>query len=170
MIDTGDDCNDYIESSVWRVKGTATNAAYTAGHNMMVIKGNGIQQIAFSTDNNCLYFRSSENGDIWNSWTKISYGIPDYYKSYSDLASLASALGVPVFSNIGESTTLSELQNGCYQLQQGQFATDGPSGLSSSTSTFMYLKTTNSELLFPIDASSNVWYSRYSNNNWIERS
>lgn len=39
------------------------------------------------------YFRFY-NGDVWSEWSTLSSNIPNFYKNYSDLNTLASALGV----------------------------------------------------------------------------
>ena len=50
-------------------------------------------------DGGRMFSRTYDNG--WSNWLTYSYDIPDFYKSYSDLASLANALGVGLFIKHG---------------------------------------------------------------------
>ena len=54
-------------------------------------------------DGGRMFSRTYDNG--WSNWLTYSYDIPDFYKSYSDLASLANALGVGLFIKRGSITS-----------------------------------------------------------------
>ena len=78
-------------------------------------------------------------------------------------------LGVVSFSIITQKgTVLKNLRKGIHTLQQGQYASDGPSEISSAEITYMYINTNWSEVLLPIDSTTTTWFSRYLDRSWVK--
>jgi len=72
---------------------------------------NAAHLVLYSLRDRCTYLRMKDGG-TWSSWQKIAADIPEFYKSYSDLSSLASALGV---TRIASVTDANDLPDGFYK-------------------------------------------------------
>lgn len=70
--------------------------------------------------NGILYTRTgNESSHEWSTWKTYSFDIPSFYKNYSDLASLASALGVHFGLSIMNVTLAADETIQLTTLQQG---------------------------------------------------
>ena len=78
---------------------------------LIVVKGSttsmnhmGVFQIVYDINGKGVFYREQWAVGTWNTWKKITTGIPDFYKNYADLRSLANALG-----GIGETGSLARI-------------------------------------------------------------
>lgn len=93
----GENIDNLVRFGQYAVSAGATGTKPTTGGLTLLVYGNTdyVAQLAIGVDNNKMYYRSKLNrtGQSWKTWMDVSTGIPDFYKNYADLASLASALG-----------------------------------------------------------------------------
>lgn len=122
----GSNWNEILDNGAYAVSNatTATGAPSGAyGWGTLVVTTSrdmgsycGIVQLYFeNTDEGIVWQRSKWlNTDEFRSWTKIITNIPSFYKNYSDLSSLASALGVFKFVNTITDDVLNCRHHGTY--------------------------------------------------------
>lgn len=104
----------------------AANAADNRGHNMMVISTKGVQQIAFTSDVNCIFYRVKFSGN-WLSWQKVSTDVPTFYKDYSSVRGFLNAGGVTASNTNGYLITTGESKS-IYVGDSGVFVVKRNSG------------------------------------------
>lgn len=102
---------------------------------LVVYNRNGrIVQMCFPTDvgaTSSPYIRNFNNGS-WTDWKEISIDIPSFYKSYSDLAALASALEVAQLKTQNDYTNIDSVHgnvnvNVAFTSTETQSAWESPS-------------------------------------------
>lgn len=135
----------------------------------------GISQMAYCADDNKMFYRISNISTTWGDWKEISTDIPTFYKDYSTLASLASAIiGVTPAEFSGD---LNDVPDGLgiYYQNSSSIITQmshKPSGMSSGEMQFINLAFQGYGIQFIIASNQDkIWYrTKHGSNgfrNWI---
>lgn len=75
----------------------------------------GVFQIVYDINGKGVFYREQWVVGTWNTWKKITTGIPDFYKDYANISSLANALGgLYQISVINNSCDVNSLGSGIY--------------------------------------------------------
>lgn len=110
------DFNDYTNNGHWAAQRSTSysNAPTTSFAGALYVENandddvNGVSQYAYNVDLGKLYYRFKWTGS-WGNWQEITADLPAFYKNYSDLSSLANALGA-----------LYHMFNYTYEIQAGE--------------------------------------------------
>lgn len=114
--------------------------------------------------------RHKYGSNSWTSWQHISVDMPTFYKNYSDLASLASALGV--LKAYGNSDFTGDLNTimGNYYLRVSPFATNNPTGyyaqLISIGGSIGGSRIGVFQICFQYQLRSDIYVRAYSDDTW----
>ena len=92
ILPPSSDINEVFSPGIYTLGDYQQHSPYTYGALIVYRRNNEVIQMAFPTENiNPICFRSYLDGE-WLDWRAITDNMPTFYKSYSDLSSLASAL------------------------------------------------------------------------------
>lgn len=118
IVNNTNDANTFVTSGHYRWD----SSSYLPANCPSVNAAGEIEVIAFGylvfqilrTNQGGVWQRAKWSTNAWNSWNAVSTDIPSFYKNYSDIAILASALGVcSPFGAIGSLTDADDISNTC---------------------------------------------------------
>ena len=152
QLSTGTDLNNVVKEGAYYYYGSNNilNAPCQAG--ILIVKNSEksdgwMRQEIYDAANGTVYYRYKTGSINYSQWEQISVNVPSFYKNYSDLSSLASALS----QNMGIRRNVVEIpaNGGTYNLDvQSKFVcifadTDYFNGvlllISGSGNTFYYV-------------------------------
>lgn len=92
------DCNDIVDWGWYRITSGVTNAPGIGANSWLLClphtnPSSYVTQWIFPRGVGDRMYRREKAAGTWSDWAYIYFGLPDFYKDYSDLSSLASALG-----------------------------------------------------------------------------
>ena len=118
IVNKTNDANTFVTSGHYRWD----SSSYLPANCPSVNASGEIEVIAFGylvfqilrTNQGGVWQRAKWSTYAWTSWNAVSTDIPSFYKNYSDIATLASALGVcSPFGAIGSLTDADDISNTC---------------------------------------------------------